>query len=251
MTDSYDTLEGIRRSDLWEIRKTPLHFYQRSAKVITPALRFGIAAHMALLEPLKFSDTYKVEPTVDRRTKEGRRIYNAVLDSLQEGQELISQQDYDTIRDMRDAVLEHPTAQEFLNGFYPEQIYQWHDHETGELCKMKADIVTAYHGKPFIIDYKTTNSCADGDFEHSARRYGYHVQAAMYSEGYFANTYQDPGFAFIAQEKTAPYAVRVYFCDPYFVQQGKEEYHRLMQIYHYCRERNQWPGYPDAELLGE
>lgn len=249
--DTYDTLPGIRRSDLWEIRKTPLHFIKRAAKVVTPALKFGIAAHMALLEPLKFDETYAVEPTVDKRTREGRRQYNAFLDTLHEGQEPISQQDYDTIRDMRYAVLEHPTAAELLTGFYPEQVYQWLDPETGELCKMKADIVTNYNGKPYLVDYKTTASCADGDFEHSAKRYGYHMQAAMYSEGYFANTYTEPGFAFLAQEKTEPYAVRVYFCDPYFVEQGREEYHRLMQIYHHCKERNEWPGYPDAELLGE
>lgn len=248
---NYDDLPGIRRSDLWEIRKTPLHFHLRSEKVITPALKFGIAAHMALLEPLRFDETYKIEPMVDRRTKEGRRIYNAFLDGLEEGQETLSKEDYDVIWDMRLAVQEHPTAQEFLSGFYAEKIYSWHDHETGELCKMKADIITEYKGKPYIVDYKTTNSCADGDFEHSARRYGYHVQAAMYSEGYFANEYEEPGFAFIAQEKTAPYAVRVYFCDPYFIQQGKDEYHRLMQIYHHCKQKDEWPGYPDAELLGE
>ena len=247
MTDEYDSLYGIRRSDLWEIRKSPLHFIEHlnEPKKETAALRFGIAAHMAILEPHKFDETYV--QAVDGRTKEGK----AQLARLKPGQELLGKPEFDTIRKMYWALQRNPTAVELMSDYYAEQIYQWCDHETGEQCKMKADIVTTYKGKPFLVDYKTTDSCADGHFERSARKYGYHVQAAMYSEGFFANTYQDPGFAFIAQEKTAPYAVRVYFCDPYFIQQGKDEYHRLMQIYHHCKVKDEWPGYPDAELLGE
>ena len=247
MVDEYDSIYGIRRSDLWEIRKTPLHFIENlhAPKEETAALRFGIAAHMRILEPHRYEETYVIAK--DRRTKEGR----AQAENLKPGQELIGKLEADTIEKMFWAVRENPTAVELMSDYYAEQIYQWCDHETGEQCKMKADIVTTYKGKPFLVDYKTTTSCEDGVFERSARKYGYHVQAAMYSEGFFANTYQDPGFAFIAQEKTAPYAVRVYFCDPYFIQQGKDEYHRLMQIYHHCKVKDEWPGYPDAELLGE
>lgn len=253
MADNYNEIPAIRRSLLWELNKTPAHFKyaEENGGEETAALRLGTLIHTAVLEYVSYHDRYKVCPDVDRRTKAGKEEYQRFLDTLEPGQEAITADENDLAHQMRYALHEDPYASKFFEEFRPEQIYVWTDPETGEKCKMKADAVAVIDGQDVLIDFKTTDSCADGHFERSVKKYGYRLQAGMYSEGYFANTYREPRFVFIAQEKKPPYACRVYECDPYFIEQGKADFHRLMQIYHYCRERNEWPGYAPAELLGE
>lgn len=62
---------GISRSDLFEMRKSPLHFqYQMThPKEDTPALLFGRSLHKMILEPGDFESEFAVCPTVNRRTK--------------------------------------------------------------------------------------------------------------------------------------------------------------------------------------
>ena len=255
MVDEYDKIPAVRRSLLWELKKSPAHYkWAAEGEGIdeeTPALRLGTLIHCAVLEFMDYHDRYKVIPTTDRRTKEGKALYQEYMNKLKPGQEPITPDENDMAMQMRAAIVEDPNASKYLTEFRPEQVYVWTDPETGERCKMKADAVTVIDGQDVLIDFKTTDSCADGHFERSVKKYGYQLQAGMYCEGYFANTYRDPKFIFVAQEKKPPYACRVYECDPYFVQQGQEEFHRLLQIYHHCKETDSWPGYAPTQLLGE
>lgn len=78
----------------------------------------------------------------------------------------------------------------------------------------------------------------------------------MYREGVFQNTFEEYGFAFVAQEKKAPYAVRVYICNEDFIQEGYEQFRKAISIYHYCKEHNNFYGYEGIEnaanvLVGE
>ena len=72
---------GISRSDLFEMRKSPLHFqYQMThPKEDTPALLFGRALHKMILEPGDFESEFAVCPTVNRRTKAGQEQYAAFM----------------------------------------------------------------------------------------------------------------------------------------------------------------------------
>ena len=73
----------------------------------------------------------------------------------------------------------------------------------------------------------------------------------MYTEGVFAETLESYKFAFVAQEKNPPYAVRVYFCDQGFIDEGREQFRDLIELYHVCKKTNQWPGYENEELIGD
>lgn len=251
MDKTYDQLPGIRRSDLWLMHKTPAHFKYNIEHRPEPtkALLFGIAAHMAILEPDKFAAEYAVAPNVDRRTKAGKEEYAAFLNANADAT-IISREDMDTILDMVNALYENKAAIALLNGRHEVPV-TWTDPDTGELCKAKFDTITALDGKPYIVDYKTTDSCEDGVFERSARKYGYKFQAGMYCEGYFQKFLEECGFAFVAQEKAAPYLVRVYLCDPEFIREGYDQYRTLLGMYHECKQADTWPGYDAAELMAE
>lgn len=251
---TYDEISAVRRSELWEMRKSPMHYLYAAThhEEPTAALTFGTAAHKYILETEDFWKAYVLAPEVDRRTKDGKARWNQYLTELEEtGKSSVSISDYIIIQDMNKAILENPTAAALLKSGDHEVPIEWTDWATGEQCKCRPDCITTYDGKKYIVDYKTTTSCENGHFERSCRMYGYKLQAAMYCEGVFAQTFEPHRFAFVAQEKKPPYAVRVYFCDDGFIEEGTELFRELIKTYHQCKTSGKWPGYEDKELIGD
>lgn len=249
---NYDKIPAVRRSDLWQLRKSPAHYLYAVThpSESTPAMEFGTAAHKLILEPEEFDKAYVTAPEVDRRTKAGKAAWAEFMESLRD-RSVIKPADLEVIQAMDEAVKAHPTAAALLKTGQHEVPIEWTDPETGEPCKCRPDCLTEYGGEKYIVDYKTTTSCEDGHFERACRSYGYKLQAAMYSEGVFAETLESYRFAFVAQEKNPPYAVRVYFCDQGFIDEGREQFRDLIELYHICKKTNQWPGYENEELIGD
>lgn len=210
----------------------------------SPALLFGRAAHKYILEKDDFFNEFAVAPVCDRRTKEGKELYNAFVEAS-EGKEVISADDFAKIAEMDAAVDAVPLARQLLTGNC-EQSFFWTDSDTNEVCKCRPDVLTEFKGEKYITDYKTTDSCADGHFERTVKKYGYKLQAGMYCEGLYNNEFEEYGFAFVAQEKTAPYAVRVYICEPEFILEGKDQFKSALGTYKFCKENNNWFGYEGA-----
>lgn len=240
--EEYNALDAVRRSALWEMRKSPAHYLYKVThpEEPTPALLFGVAAHMAVLEPERFQAEYIVAPKIDRRTKEGKEAWTALMKS---GKALLSKDDSDKIEAMRAEL--HRSADKYLIGEHEVPV-EWADPTTGERCKCRPDCI----GDGVIVDYKTTDSCADYTFERAARNYGYQLQAAMYTEGWFQTHMEDMEFVFVAQEKNPPYAVRIYHCDKGWIDEGKQLYRDLMDKFHRCKTEDRWPGYEEVTIYG-
>lgn len=252
----YNQLPAVRRSDLLLLRKSPMHLeYSKTIDAEcaqpTPAQIFGSACHKYVLEMEDFDKEYAVAPLVDKRTKAGKEEWAAFV-AENEGKTVISREDYDQIFAMKIQLMKSDKVLDLLHGEH-EKTYVWKDAETGEECKIRLDCLTKWEGRPVIVDYKTVSSCEDGVFERECRRYGYKIQAGMYTEGLAVATdfMTDAGFMFICQEKTPPYAVRVYQCDPGFIEQGNRQFHELLRYYHQCRESGEWPGYADGYLCAD
>lgn len=244
---TYEEHKGIRRSDLWYIRKSPMHFKyhmeNKDGEEKGDALRFGAAVHKYILEHMTFKESYAIAPEVDRRTKAGREAWaEFAMFCNDNGLDYVTQQEYETMQAMYWSITQNELAAQLLRGKHEQEFY-WTDDVTGEPCKCKTDVITTYNGKPLIVDYKTTESCDDGCFERSARKYGYQFQAGMYCEGLFQNTFTEYGFAFVAQEKTLPYASRVYICSEDYIKRGYDTFRELIGIYHECKETGNWYGY--------
>lgn len=254
----YHEAEGVSSSQLKTLHRfTPYHlnYELNHKKEDTPALLFGRAAHKYILEKEDFFNEFSVAPECDRRTTEGKKIYNDfLLDSA--GKDVISLKDFEVIKEMDAAIDDVPNARELLTGVCEESHF-WVDGLTAELCKCRPDCLTEFNGKPYIVDYKTTSEpLTNGSFERISRRLGYKLQAGMYCEGLFNSAYTEYGFAFVAQEKTAPYAARVYICSPEYIQEGQDDFRAALNIYHHCKETGNWYGYEGfygqyEELYGE
>jgi hypothetical protein len=200
------------------------------------------------LEPESFFDEFAVGINVDRRTKEGKEEWQNFVDSVN-GRDIITPEDFEKIKGMKNAIDHDWLASKYLTGEH-ELSFFWTDEATGEKCKVRPDCISEVDGRKWLVDYKTTDSCADGAFERSVRKYGYKFQSGMYREGYFQNTFEDVGFVFVAQEKTPPYAPRVYICTDEFVNEGYDLFRKAIGIYHDCKVKNHYWGYegPDNEV---
>lgn len=239
----YNKAPGIRRSLLWEIRRSPAHLKWRmeNPPEATPALIFGQALHAAVLTPEDYGRQFAVMPNADRRTRAGREAWDAAAAQAQ-GRTQIAFDWAEQIADMVQAVRGNPMAERLLDGPH-ETSYFWADTLTGEACKCRTDAETDIGDMHLIVDLKSCQDASTDAFMRDALNYGYDVQAAMYTDGYKAVTGREATFVFIAVEKNPPYAVNILQADTLFMQHGQDRYRHLLGLYHECRQRNQWPGY--------
>ena len=244
----YNQMEGIRRSDLWRMNDSPEKFKYFLEHPIeqTPAMAFGSAAHKMILEPNDFGNEYVVAPEINRRTKEGKAEWEAFC-AANEGKEIISQEDADTMREMEEALERCPLANELIRGEGQSEVpIFWTDPETGEKCKAKLDrLAKDDEGRYVVIDYKTATTAETFRFNSEIWKRGYYMQAGMYSEGLKTALGLDylPRFVFVAQEKKAPYSVNVIDVTEEVMKAGVGMYHTLLQKYQECKAVDIWPGY--------
>lgn len=239
----YRKMEGISRSELWQMNKSPLHFkyFAEHKEDDSPALLFGRACHKYILENDDFENEFAIMPDVDGRTKIGKETKNKFEKMAKNRNlEIITQEDFETIKVMAEQIDNNELARELLTG-ETEQSFFWTDGLTGEKCKVRPDCLN--REKNVIVDYKTTQSCENFSFERSVKKYGYKFQAGMYTEGVFQNLLEPFKFVFVAQEKNPPYAVRIYSCSEEFVRQGYDKFRELLGLYHKCKELDEWKGY--------
>lgn len=243
----YNQADGIRRSDLWKMEDSPEKFkwFIDHPEEKTPALVFGSACHKRVLEPKTFGEEYAISPNVDKRTKEGKEAW-AQFVAENEGKDIISVDDYNTMCEMAEAIKNCPLADKLINGKgETEKSFFWTDPETGEMCKIKADRIVTWKRRKYIVDYKTTAAADTFHFNSSVWKFGYHFQAAMYAEGWkIANKKKKlPGFIFVAQEKKPPYSVNVIEVSEEVMNAGLSKFHELLGKYHDCKALDMWPGY--------
>lgn len=252
----YSELEGIRRSDLWIIDRSPLHFkyHMEHPTEQTQALRFGSAYHKYVLERETFEDEYFILPDVDKRTKAGKEAL-IEAERMNEGKTGITQEEFEQIQEMRTMLVIDPNTRPYIEAIESgnartEAAFCWIDEETGEICKCKADIIIE-GDNPTIVDLKTCQSCEDRKFQRSMRDFGYLFQVGFYTEGIDLCTMEKHSFTFIGQEKTPPYAPRLYHLEEAEIEVGKKKFHELLNKYHDCKIRDEWNGYEEEYLYVE
>lgn len=253
----YSKMQGIRRSDLWTINRSPLHFKYRieHPQEQTPAMRFGSAYHKYVLERETFFDEYFIIPHVDKRTKAGREALK-MAEEAKDGKIALSEEEFEQIKEMREMLTLDPVTRPYIEAIEKgeartEVAFCWIDKQTGEMCKAKADMIIDEGTNPTIIDFKTCTSCEDGAFQRDLKKYGYLFQAGFYCEGIDFCTLEKHAFTFIGQEKTPPYAPRVYYLEEAEIDVGKELFHKLLHKFHECRMNDDWRGYEEEYLYVE
>jgi hypothetical protein len=218
----------------------------------TDSMRLGSLIHSGVLEP----DSLIVMPRFEDeiRRKDGREYANpkatseykqrvADFESANVGKRIVSAVEFESIAGIRESLSRHERAAEHLDEGPVEVSIVWDDPDSGIRCKGRLDKWCEQNRR--IVDLKTTRDASD--FERSLLKYGYHRQAAFYSDGMSILTGHVHEFAIVAVETEPPYCVRGAPVSTNALDSGRKEYRRLLQDIAACRTTGEWPAYEDPE----
>jgi hypothetical protein len=256
-SEYHETKDYTSASKLKKLKVSPLHFKEAEEVEETEAMIFGSAYHCYILEPSRFESEYYVfddhsiyEVLIGEGYKSPRstKQYKEWMESemrLIGNRKSLSITDFEKIKNMKSRLLSHRQVRILLaNGINEQGFIAELETTSGNIgVKFKPDKFN--ENKRFCLDIKTTKDASVDGFTRSAAEMDYHIQAALYSDLLDLRAGNGLGYSFffIAQEKVAPYAFNLFEASPQFIGQGRYEYELLMQLYKYCIDNNEWPGY--------
>ena len=122
------------------------------------------------------------------------------------------------------------------------------DEQTGVWLRCRFDMVAP----TLVADYKTAANAEPGKFARSTMLdMGYHVQAAHYLDmaAALGLADSDAPFQFVVQEKEAPYLVSVITVSEEYLDLGRRDMRRAINLWAQCTQTDTWPGYPATTAI--
>lgn len=239
----YHAAPGLSSSEIKRLLVSPAHFKQYQPYE-TAAMEFGTAVHCAILEPEAFAATYLVEEKIDRRSKDGKLAYEALLAS---GKKLLKPEQWDAIMAMRTRFMEHAICKNLITGSRSEvSAFATHAY-TGVPVRARADIYKhAQDDAPMIADIKTCDDARPHAAASAICKYGYDISAAWYLDTFHQATgTPHHNFIWIFMEKSAPYGIRTYLANYETIQNGRRLYEKALAEYKVSLDFGEWPCYKE------
>lgn len=204
----------------------------------------GTALHCAVLEPERFAERFITGP-INPRTNEPYGLDTKAVAEFQAanpGKIVVAGPWRDKVRCMADSIRKHPAVRDFLMMGGPREVACVADL-AGVRCKGRID----YYAEGFaLLDFKTTRCAKSEAFRRAVSNYGYHRQAAFYTDIFAAVRGVVSPFVIAAVENVAPYAAAVFAIGPKSMEIGRKEYREWLTVYAACRRTGNWPAYPDV-----
>lgn len=237
----------VSKSALDEADRSLAHYkawVEGTEREPTPALLFGQALHMAVLETEKFLQTYAVLPNFgDGRTTAAKEKKARWL-AENGGKKPLTQEDAEAIQGIYRSIQSHQLAGKMIRDGMSEVTLRWRDEETGIECKGRADYYVDKLDAAF--DIKTTEDARAEFFARSMALYRYHVQHAFYADGFRSIGQPLQNFVFIAAEKRPPYAVALYTLSDKHVAIGERAMRRNLRSIRDAIEADSYKGYSEG-----
>jgi len=244
--EEYHKHKGISRSAISELKKSPLHYWDKyinpepkEPKASPAFLLVGSAVHTLVLEPEKFLEEFAVMEKVDLRTTKGKDYLKSFEENAV-GKKILREEDAILAKAISKAALDNKSVSKLLSGALSiEKSLFWVDEESGLVCKARPDIWS--HTYSMLCDLKTTNDASPENFIYSVHRYNYHIQAAMQIDAVFRNTGElVEHFTIIAAPTDAPHKPYVYELDELTIEQGRREYKDALKLLRKCYDNQKW-----------
>lgn len=268
MTDAkYFAHPAISQSLLKVAMKSMRQFHwiqtHPESKKPTPEMIIGTAAHLACLFPGLFDEKYQIAPQCSSVTEKGTQCRNGAvgLSSASKwacgihkghaiaGVTLLSTEDAARANSCGLRMAELCGDRLFAAGSLREEAFFWTDAETGLELKAKIDLLVDNGPVSGIYDLKSTVSAAPDEFSRSCASFGYHIQAAFYSDAVKAVLKpRDVTFDFVAVEKEPPFDGAVYRLANGDIELGRYTYREILKSIKLCQDNDIWPGYPGGEI---
>jgi len=248
----YDAVEALNITRLKYLLRSPQHYqYALEHKRASAVMTLGIATHVATLEPERFTKEFAIW---SRRSEAGNACprKGQWWDAFQlehKGQTILTEDEGALSQQIARAVRFDETANKYLAIGDPEVTFEW-EIVGGRPAKGRVDWLTTHEGCPTIVGLKTSRDCRHFQFGSQAAKLGYHLQWAFYHDGFEAITGKKPHMVEVVVESDAPHSVATYIISSDIIEQGREEYQRLLQILEHCEATDEWPGpQPNEQYL--
>lgn len=254
--DYHNDKESISRSSLLDFKRNPRKYWanhinpDRPTKEATAAMNFGSAFHTLILEPHLFENQYYVLPEKVLLKNVGREAYDAYKKAEKEaesceGKVVLSWNDYERLCAMHTSLNGNSRAKALLEGAVYESSYFWEDIHSGLMIKSRPDILNGN----IYVDLKSIEDASPSNYQREMAKYGYHIQAAMMSDGFEQLTGEKIRACInICVEKTYPYSVAIYIIDPTAIEHGQYEYKNILLQLKHAIVHNEFADYPTMTI---
>lgn len=204
------------------------------------AFSIGHAAHALVLG---VGAEVEVVDADSWRTGDARKARAAALEA---GRTPLLTEQWEMVQAMADAIRAKEVPSLLLSGPGRAEVSLFHRDESGVMLRGRVDWLPDPADRMIVADYKTAATADPEVFGKSAADYGYHMQAAWYSDLITGlGLAQSVAFLFVVQEKQAPYEVTVAQLDPVDLAIGRYQNRMAIETYVECEEAGVWPGYGD------
>jgi exodeoxyribonuclease VIII len=229
------TLENLQErplsySSLKEFAKSPRHYisYLNKERKSTPAMEFGSLVHCLLLQPEEFALNYALMPNVDRRTKDGKAVYEEFIASSN-GRTVITQDEYNNADDLVANAKENQLISDAVMGCNKFES-EWRA-EIGGL-----PIRGFFDGEAddYILEVKTTNDAEPRTLINDFYKRMYHIQAGLY------NLVSEKQIKYLVVETTAPYNSYLALASDKYINAGKKRALDLIEGFKYCMDNQEF-----------
>jgi len=223
--------------------RSPARFlHEQDHPVFKAVFDFGSAAHALVLGvgPMLVVHEYDAEKVKSPKSTNAWKAQQAEV--REAGNILLLPDEHAEVRAMADKLSEHTLAMRLLSEGKPEVSAYALDEATGVMRRGRFD----WLGSSVLTDYK---SCVSADPRDLAGRYGvvskwgYDKQAAWYTDLARDLGHPAAAFAFIFQEKTAPYQVTVAYVDDADLYDARAANRHALERFRDCMESGIWPAY--------
>jgi len=237
----YRAAQGINASSIKSGRVSMRHMHYamtRESSEPTPAMKYGTLVHLAVLEPLRYTQNIVVW---DGGIKAGKAWKE--FNSQQEAhcKTIVTVAEAMSCSKISAAVWANKEAAELLTGAACELSLFWDDPEAGK-CKARIDAIS--DDRLTFIDIKTTSKFNDRGFSRDFVNMGYDIQFGWYSHGIKTvfELAKMPSCAVIYIESCEPFDVCVRWVPASVVKKGYEEAERIAVEYHNSAILDSFPG---------
>jgi len=247
--DTYDLIEAQNFSALKHLDDCPAMYWhwQQNHENDKDARRLGRAFHCSVLEPQEFDKRFAVWQGGDKRKK--RELWEE-FQEIHRDKDILTAQEAEQARKMGQAARVNRVIGPMLRCGKSEHAILWTHHGRVSVdLKGMIDHVNDEVGA--ILDLKSTVNPSPRAFGAQAFKYKWHVQAAMYVDGYKASTGRELPCYLGAVGKSPPYLVQAYRVSDVDLHLGRELYERWLDTYVACRDAELWPAYSPTELALE
>ena len=263
----YHSINALSNSSLSVLKRSPTEFYKRfvtedpKERMIveeSDAMLLGSAVHMLSLEPEMFDAQYVVldgpiNKSLDPPKPYGRKtkaFERWMLDQLGASnangigsRKILIREEFAESLAIAKAFQSHPTIAAIMSS-RAEKLFESEyamEYETdGGKVDLKCKIDFVCPAERLIIDLKTTSDPSPYAWSWSAEDFGYHRQAAIYSDAMQAKYGEPFRFLFGVVRSKEPHEAAAYELDAESIQRGRVEYEALIEEYVDRKSTNDW-----------